>query len=106
MREEGWFHHHMGAGGVWKEESRVYIIPGMDAPILIATASLAGVVAVATIALASLIVGIGRGIRPDASEDRRAIEAAMDAFRQETQRLAGRPSHVEGRLDERGSAAG
>ena len=105
MREEGQFHHHMGAWGVWKEESQVYSIPGMDAPILIATASLAGVVIVATSALASLIVGIGRGIRQDANEDRRAIQAAMDAFRQEMQRLAERQSHVEGRLDERGSAA-
>ena len=95
----------MGAGGVWKEESQVYTIPDMDAPILIATASLAGVVIVATIALASLIVGIGRGIRQDANEDRRAIQAAMDSFRQEMQRLAERQSHVEGRLDERGSAA-
>ena len=75
----------------------------MDAPILVATASLAGVVIVATIALASLIVGIGRGIRQDADEDRRAIQAAMDAFRQGMQRLAERRSHVEGGLDERGS---
>ena len=30
---------------------------------------------------------------------------AMDTFRTEIQRLAERQSHVEGRLDERGSAA-
>ena len=71
-----------------EERSRVCTIRGMDAPILIATASLAGVIIVATIALASLIAGIGRGIRQDANEDRRAIQAAMDAFRQEMQRHA------------------
>ena len=41
--------------------------------------------------------------------DRRAIQtrfdAAMDTFRTEMQRLAERQSHVEGRIDERGSAA-
>ena len=33
------------------------------------------------------------------------FEAAMAAHRTEMQRLAERQSHVEGRLDERGSAA-
>ena len=83
----------------------------MDGPILIATASLSGVIILATVALATLIVAIGRGIRNDASADRaeaaadrRELRAAVDAFRAEMQRLAERQSHVEGRLDERHGA--
>ena len=45
--------------------------------------------------------GIDRRI--DRAEDR--FESAMDAFQTEMQRLAERQSHVEGRFDERGSAA-
>ena len=40
-----------------------------------------------------------------ADTDRRAHQAAMDAFRTEMQRLAERQSHVEGRVAERGTAA-
>ena len=44
-----------------------------------------------------------------ADADRRAVQArfdtAMDTFRAEMRRLAERQSHVEGRFDERGSAA-
>ena len=40
-----------------------------------------------------------------ADADRRAFQVAMDTFRKEMQQLAGRQSHVEGRLEERGSAA-
>ena len=47
--------------------------------------------------------------RRAADADRRAIQArfdtAMDTFRDEMRRLAERQSHVEGRFDERGSAA-
>ena len=47
--------------------------------------------------------------RRAADADRRAIQArfdtAMDTFRAEMRRLAERQSHVEGRFDERGSAA-
>ena len=39
--------------------------PGMDGPLLIATTSLAGVVILATVGLATLIVNVGRGIRRD-----------------------------------------
>ena len=41
-----------------------------------------------------------------ADADRRAFQDAMDAFRAEMQRLAERRSHVEGRVDGRGAAAG
>ena len=50
--------------------------------------------------------------RAESAADRRAFQAAMDAFRAEMRtferemlRLAERQSHVEGRLDERGSVA-
>ena len=43
--------------------------------------------------------------RRAADADRRAFQSAMDTFRDEMRRLAERQSHVEGRLDERGSAA-
>ena len=41
-----------------------------------------------------------------ADADRRAFQDAMAAFRTEMQRLAERQSHVEGRVDGRGAAAG
>ena len=47
--------------------------------------------------------------KASADADRRAIQArfdtAMATYRADMQRLAERQSHVEGRLDERGSAA-
>ena len=43
--------------------------------------------------------------RRAADADRRAFQSAMDTFRDEMRRLAERQSHVEGRFDERGSAA-
>ena len=47
-----------------------------------------------------------RAFQAAADADRRAFQAGMDAFRTEMQRLAERQSHVEGRVDERGAAAG
>ena len=74
----------------------------MDADTL---ASIGTVLAVG-LALATLIMR--STARQDA--DRRAGQArfdtAMAAFRAEMHRLAERRSHVEGRFDERGSAAG
>ena len=47
-----------------------------------------------------------RAYQTAADADRRAFQAGMDAFRAEMQRLAERQSHVEGRVAERGAAAG
>ena len=69
------------------------------------TLTIIGTVLAVGLALATLIMR--STARQDA--DRRAIQArfdtAMDTFRTEMQRLAERQSHVEGRFDERGSAA-
>ena len=46
-----------------------------------------------------------RDIRAESAADRRALQSAMDAFRAEMFRLAERQSRLEGRFDERGSAA-
>ena len=59
------------------------------------------------IALAGLIIRMTGRIdryQTEATADRRALQTAMDAFRSEMQRLAERQSHLEGRLDERGTA--
>ena len=60
-----------------------------------------GTVIAVGLALATLIMR--STARLDA--DRRAFQSAMDTFRAEMRRLAERQSHVEGRFDERGSAA-
>ncbi len=64
------------------------------------------------IALARLIKGETARIDADRhaadarhAADLREFRSAMDTFRTEMQRLAERQSHVEGRLDERRSAA-
>ena len=80
------------------------------------TLTIIATVLVVGLALATLIMGSTarqdadrRAIQAAADADRRAIQArfdtAMDTFRTEMQRLAERRSHVEGRFDERGSAA-
>lgn len=58
-----------------------------------------------------LAVGFGlatRIMRATVRQDRRMdrFEDAMTVFRTEMHRIAERQSHVEGRLDERGSGAG
>ena len=64
------------------------------------------------IAIIGSVLGVGLALamlimrttsRIDA--DRRELQRAMEIFRAEMQRLAERQSHVEGRLEERGSAA-
>ena len=64
------------------------------------------------IAIIGSVLGVGLALailimrttgRIDA--DRRELQRAMETFRAEMQRLAERQSHVEGRLEERGSAA-
>ena len=40
-----------------------------------------------------------RAFQAEAAADRRTFQAAMDTFRTEMQHLAGRQSHVEGRLN-------
>ena len=70
------------------------------------TLTIIGTVPAVGLALAALIMR--STARPEA--DRRAVQArfdtAMDTFRAEMRRLAERRSHVEGRFDEHGSAAG
>ncbi len=69
------------------------------------TLTIIGTVLAVGLALATLIMR--STARQDA--DRRTVQArfdtAMDTFRTEMHRLAERRSHVEGRFDERGSAA-
>ena len=64
------------------------------------------------IAIIGSVLGVGLALamlimrttgRIDA--DRRELQRAMETFRVEMQRLAEWQSHVEGRLEERGSAA-
>ena len=73
----------------------------MDPAILTATLTIIGTVLAVGIALAGLIM------RSTMLTDRRMdrFDDAMATFRAEMQRLAERQSRVEGRLDERGSAA-
>ena len=69
------------------------------------TLTIIGTVPAVGFGLATLLMRTTAGIdrRIDRAEDR--FESAMDTFRTEMQRLAERQSHVEGRFDERGSAA-
>lgn len=73
----------------------------------------------ATLTIIGTVLAVGIGLaglmlRTASRQDRRMdrfedsmgeFRRAMDTFRTEMQRLAERQSHVEGRLDERGSAA-
>jgi len=95
----------------------------MEGPFLIATASLAGVIILAAVGLATLNATMLRSLRADltkqigdqgqridsyraeAAADRRASQAAMDTFRAEMLRLAERQSYVEGQIDGRPSEA-
>ena len=69
------------------------------------TLTILGTVLAVGFGLATLLMRTTARIdrRIDRAEDR--FESAMDTFRTEMQRLAERQSHVEGRFDERGSAA-
>ena len=69
------------------------------------TLTIIGTVLAVGFGLATLLMRTTAGIdrRIDRAEDR--FESAMDTFRTEMRRLAERQSHVEGRFDERGSAA-
>ena len=69
------------------------------------TLTILGTVLAVGFGLATLLMRTTARIdrRIDRAEDR--FESAMDTFRTEMRRLAERQSHVEGRFDERGSAA-
>ncbi len=80
------------------------------------TLTIIGTVVAVGLALAGLIMRSTARVDADRraadaqhDADRRATDArferAMDTFRTEMLRLAERQSHVEGRIDERGSAA-
>ncbi len=67
-----------------------------------------GTVVAVGLALAGLIMRATARVDADIRENRaemREFRSAMGTFRTEMQRLAERQSRVEGRLDERGSAA-
>ena len=68
--------------------------------------STVGSVAVFGIALAVLILRAASRLDADRRAHQARFDTAMDAFRTEMQRLAERQSHVEGRVAERGAAAG
>ena len=73
-----------------------------------ATLTIIGTVLAVGIGLAGLMLRTAarQDWRMDRFEDSMGeFRRAMDTFRTEIQRLAERQSHVEGRLDERGSAA-
>ena len=69
------------------------------------TLTIIGTVLAVGVALATLIMRSTARLDADRREAQRRFDSAMDAFRTEMQRLAERQSHVEGRFDERGSAA-
>ena len=82
----------------------------MDGPLLIATASLAGVVILAVVGLATLIVNVSRGIRRDLTDrinetDRRLtagqadIRARMDELATGQGEIRERMARLEGLLD-------
>ena len=73
----------------------------MDADVLTIIGTVLGTGLAGTLALAGLL--IRTATRQDRRMDR--FEDAMAAHRAEMHRLAERQSHVEGRIDERGSAA-
>ena len=84
----------------------------MDADILAIIGTVLGTGLAGTLALAGLLMRTAarQDRRMDRFEDATAahrdrFEDAMAAHRAEMHRLAERQSHVEGRLDERGSAA-
>lgn len=62
------------------------------------TLSIIGIVVSVGIALAVLILRF----QSEAGADRRAMQASMDTFRKEMQRLAERQSNVEGQLSPSG----
>ena len=110
--------------GAWSGVRPSCYAPGMDAD----TLAIIGTALAVGLALATLIMrstarqdadrratqaaaeADRRVVQAAADADRRAIQARFDtalaAFRAEMRRLAERRSHVEGRFDERGSAAG
>ena len=56
------------------------MLTGMDASILISTASLVGVIILATIGLATLIVNVARGIERRLTARMDALDTRMDAL--------------------------
>ena len=56
------------------------MLTGMDASILIATASLVGVIILTTVGLATLIVNVGRGIERRLTARMDALDARMDGL--------------------------
>ncbi len=84
------------------------MVPGMDVDTLTFFATVGG--AVVTVIGSVVVVGLAlaRLIKGDTTRidaEMREFRAAMADFRAEMLRLAERQSHVEGRLDERRSAA-
>ena len=66
--------------------------------------STVGSVTVVGLALAVLILRVTSRLDADQHAFQARFDTAMDTFRTEMQRLAERQSHVEGRVDQRGTA--
>ena len=75
-------------------------------PLFTIIGSTVGSVAVVGLTLAVLILRVTSRLDADRRAFQARFDTAMDTFRTGMQRLAEPQSHVEGRFDERGSAAG
>ena len=71
---------------------------GMDGPLLIATASLAGVVILAVVGLATLIVNVGRGIRRDLTARMDDLAASQGEMRERMDGLAASQGEIRERM--------
>ncbi len=95
------------------------MVPGMDVDSLTFFATVGGAVVTVIVAVVGVGIALARLIKGETARidadrqaadtrhatDMREFRSAMDTFRTEMLRLAERQSHVEGRLDERRSAA-
>ncbi len=75
------------------------MLAGMDASLLIATASLAGVVILATVGLATLLVNVTRGIERRLTVRMDALDSRMDALTASQGEIRERMAKLEGLLE-------
>ena len=75
------------------------MLAGMDASILIATASLAGVVLLATVGLATLLVNVTRGIERRLTARMDGLDSRMDALTVSQGEIRERMAKLEGLLE-------
>ena len=74
------------------------MLAGMDASILIATASLAGVVILATVGLATLLVNVTRGIERRLTARMDALDSRMDGLNTRMDALAASQGEIRERM--------